>query len=268
MLPTFIGIGAQRTGTTWIYHCLKEHPEVFVPEEKELNFFSQHYARGIEWYESHFQPEPQHKAVGEISPIYLADHAALQRLAAGISEALLFAVVRHPIDRAYSAYELHQERFPDGFRAACEHRPDYLIEWGFYARHLKRLYELYDQRLVRVLVYDDLEKEPQRFLASLLEFLNVDPNFAPSCIQTRFNRIMYPKTQGILRALGLSKCVDVAKNTTVGAWIRNRHARQGTDRFARVGRDDTEWLMEQFRPDIIELQDLLGRDLSSWLRLE
>ena len=54
-LPNFICIGAQRAGTTWLYHCLKEHPEVFVPEKKELRFFNYHYSDGIEAYKQNFK---------------------------------------------------------------------------------------------------------------------------------------------------------------------------------------------------------------------
>ena len=56
MLPTFIGIGAQRAGTTWAYNCLAQHPEVYMSEKKELHFFYANYSRGLDWYAAQFAP--------------------------------------------------------------------------------------------------------------------------------------------------------------------------------------------------------------------
>ena len=56
MLPNFIGIGAQRAGSTWLYACLREHPQVYVPPEKELHFFNAHFDRGLNWYKQQFPP--------------------------------------------------------------------------------------------------------------------------------------------------------------------------------------------------------------------
>ena len=54
MLPTFIGIGAQRAGTTWAYNCLAQHPEVYMTQKKELHFFYANYSRGLAWYAEQF----------------------------------------------------------------------------------------------------------------------------------------------------------------------------------------------------------------------
>ena len=55
MLPTFIGLGAQRAGTTWAYNCLAEHPQVFMSRKKELHFFYVNYSRGLDWYRRQFE---------------------------------------------------------------------------------------------------------------------------------------------------------------------------------------------------------------------
>lgn len=68
MLPTFIGLGAQRAGTTWLYSCLAEHPEVFMSRKKELYYFSKNYELGREWYESQFAEAAGARARGEITP--------------------------------------------------------------------------------------------------------------------------------------------------------------------------------------------------------
>jgi Sulfotransferase family len=71
MLPTFIGLGAQRAGTTWVYNCLVEHPEVFMTKKKELHFFYVNYGCGLAWYESQFTDAAGAKARGEMTPDYM-----------------------------------------------------------------------------------------------------------------------------------------------------------------------------------------------------
>ena len=84
-LPTFLGIGAMRAGTTWLHDLLASHPDVFVPaRRKEVNFFSFYYERGLSWYERFFPPESEaqnYRAIGEISPIYLYCDPCPERIA-------------------------------------------------------------------------------------------------------------------------------------------------------------------------------------------
>ena len=110
MLPTFIGIGAQRAGTTWAYNCLAEHPQVFMTAKKELHFFYAHYDRGLAWYEEQFAGAGAAKASGEISPDYMYNTDALDNIARDLPDVKLFAILRNPIDRAISAYALRHER--------------------------------------------------------------------------------------------------------------------------------------------------------------
>src|SRR5438045_5070609 len=79
--PDFIGIGAQRTGTSWIYACLYEHPEICMPR-KEINFFSRerNWTRGFEWYEQIFAECPSRTIAGEFSTSYLSDAQAPARI--------------------------------------------------------------------------------------------------------------------------------------------------------------------------------------------
>ena len=69
MLPNFIGIGAQRAATTWLYQCLKEHPEVYVPDVKEIHFFDENYDKPLAWYLSFFENAGGYRAVGVITPM-------------------------------------------------------------------------------------------------------------------------------------------------------------------------------------------------------
>ena len=99
MLPNFLGIGVQRAATTWLHNCLDEHPQVFVPKDKELHFFSSQFDRGLAWYESCFAAANGQMAVGEITPTYLHE-APIERIAATLPAARLFLVLREPVARA------------------------------------------------------------------------------------------------------------------------------------------------------------------------
>jgi hypothetical protein len=70
--PTFLCIGAQKCGTTWLATAVSQHPEVGTGRKKELHFFDQReaYARGLDWYESQFRTGPETRAVGEFTPNY------------------------------------------------------------------------------------------------------------------------------------------------------------------------------------------------------
>jgi hypothetical protein len=136
MLPTFIGIGAQRAGTTWAYNCLAQHPDVYMSEKKELHFFYAHYARGLDWYAAQFSAAGDAVARGEISPDYMYSREALANMARDLPGVRLFAILRNPIDRAISAYSLRQERNEGvSFGEACRRVPG-LIYRGRYCGHL------------------------------------------------------------------------------------------------------------------------------------
>src|SRR5437762_6880111 len=118
MLPNFLILGAAKSGTTSLYHVLKQHPQVFVTEKKELHFFvKEHwYRRGMRCYARHFAPaRAEHRAVGEATPVYLCHPAAPHRIREHLPEARLIAIVRDPVQRAHSHY--WQER-----RRLNEHR--------------------------------------------------------------------------------------------------------------------------------------------------
>ena len=110
-LPNFIGLGAQRAATTWAYACLREHPEVFIPEQKEIGFFRWHYDKGLDWYASHFEGHAGEPAIGEITPGYMHSAEAIGRIATDLPSVRVFVVLREPVQRSFSAYQLLHERF-------------------------------------------------------------------------------------------------------------------------------------------------------------
>lgn len=109
-LPDFLIIGAQKAGTTSLYEYLKQHPALQSNiTAKEVHFFDEQYDKGLAWYRSNFPAKEEGKLYYEASPYYLFHPVAPERVAGDLPDAKLIALLRNPIDRAYSSYQ-HQVR--------------------------------------------------------------------------------------------------------------------------------------------------------------
>ncbi len=104
--PNFIIIGSQRCGTTSLYTYLAQHPQILTPIKKEMDFFSWHFDRGIDWYLAHFPPMPpgEQFVTGEASPSYFDCREAPERVYSACPEAKLIVLLRNPVDRAISHF--------------------------------------------------------------------------------------------------------------------------------------------------------------------
>jgi hypothetical protein len=265
MLPTFIGIGAQRAGTTWIHNCLAQHPEVYMAEAKELHYFYAHYDRGLDWYREQFAHAGGAIARGEITPDYMYSPDALANIARDLPDVRVFAVLRNPVDRAISAYALRQERNAGlSFGEACRRFPA-LIDRGVYCRHLDVIDALFPPEHVMILLYDDLVARPGEFLDALYAFIGVQTGVRPAAMGTRYNRVIYPELQKVLLGARLGWVIDAIKRSPAGDWIRRRNT---VERRATgvATEDDLAFLRAAFADDIDELSRRLKRDLSNWLR--
>lgn len=266
LLPHFMCIGAQRAGTTWVHECLREHPEVFLPAEKEIHFFDEHYSKGLAWYSDRFQPRPGQKKVGEVTPNYLDSEPAINRIARDIPNALLFVILRNPVERAISAYHFFKKTLFPGmtFAQACRSSV-YLIKLGLYASHLKRVFVYFPPRQVKILFFQDVQQKPAQVLAELYRFLGVDDRYVPRSLRVVYNSAFFSKASS-------------AWTKTIGGWVSQplkntslwRSARRsfGPKRIVtsdEITAQDLDALIEAFRDDIEELQKMTGRDLSGWL---
>src|SRR3954470_4036326 len=119
MLPSFLLVGAQRCGTTTLHLALKAHPDVVLHRiYKGVNYFDVYYERGPEWYRAHFPLEmaarlrTRRPITGESSGYYMFHPLAAERIARDLPGIKLIALVRDPVERAYSA---HRHEFARGF---------------------------------------------------------------------------------------------------------------------------------------------------------
>jgi hypothetical protein len=193
MLPTFLGLGAPKAATTWLFRCLQEHPEVFVADVKETEFFSwRHTMIDLDDYAAYFDGANAGQAVGEITTSYLYWDGTAERAHRAVPDARLFVSLRNPMDQVYSHYwHLRRQNFhqderprPERFEDALDLYPDKLLKPARYAEHLARWLSYFDRDQLHLIFYDDIQSRPAQVLRALYAFLGVDATVRPSSLQT------------------------------------------------------------------------------------
>lgn len=263
VLPNFLIIGAAKAGTTSLYEYLKQHPQIWMSPVKETNFFAlegetlnfcgpgdQDYINRfsvtkIEDYLNLFQGASNQVAIGEVSPLYLYSPKAPNRIQQYIPEIKLIAILRNPVERAYSSFlhlirdgrepvenfaqALEEEEFR--IRSNWEHIWHYK-QLGFYYVQLNRYFTTFSQQQIRVYLFEDLITNPLSMLKDIFQFLVLNEEFMPD-ISVKYN------------VSGISE--DKAPTSLL---LKLQLRRQ---------------LVEVYQEDISKLQQLLQRDLTKWL---
>ena len=273
-MPSIVGIGAQRSGTTWIYEMLKAHPEVCMSPEKEVNFFNYHYHKGIGWYQKFFDGCDQNKKTGEYSPTYLSDNQVPQRIYRTVPDARLIISLRNPVDQIYSRYlyRVSRQRYDRTFADALKEDSS-LIEDAFYYKHVKKFLACFDRDQILILIYEDLINDPRAFLQSVYRFLNIDTNFVPVNLNEKIHVSRIPKlrsaeslmlfARGLFRQFKLFSLVEKLKEKGIDSWFKQLNTKD--DILPRkIDPDLRSDLNNRFLEDIQKISSLLGRDLSFW----
>jgi LPS sulfotransferase NodH len=180
----FLGIGAQKSGTTWLYEMLRRHPEIRFPGGKEIHFWNAHRARGVEWYRELFAGGEPGVRQGEITPAYAMLEAAVIREIRALNPALrVIYILRNPLERAWSGALMALERaemtieeasdawFIDHFRSRGSQQR------GDYETCLRTWHAVFDPAAVLVLRYEALGAEPRAFVQACCRHIGVDAAF-------------------------------------------------------------------------------------------
>lgn len=178
----FLGIGAQKSGTTWLYEKLRLHPDIAFPASKEVHFWDKRYALGIDWYKSLFSaPELELKYCGEITPAYaILPPELIRECRAHFADVRLIYLLRNPIDRAWSNAKMALARvemdiseasdqwFMDHFRSRGS------LLRGDHEQCLRNWLSVYPANQLLVCFWEELRDTPDILLHRCLRHLGVD----------------------------------------------------------------------------------------------
>lgn len=312
-MPNFLIIGAQRSGTTSIYAYLKQHPQVYMSSIKEPKFFvfdgeepnfgdshdleasvTRYQAirnasiTNIEDYRALFRGVTNQKAIGEASPHYLYSPRAPSRIKKYVPNVKLIAILRDPVERAYSNYFLDvrqgDKQFVDNFVQSVKQETNKNIDdiWsggihflrkGFYYTQLMRYFDIFNYNQIRVYLYEDLKNDPIGLMYDIFCFLGVDDTFVPdiseklstsasyvSSKKTPFNRFQTVENAMTLFKLFIPKLVRQKIKTYIN--FRNENFVK-----PKLPKEIRKEFILIYREDILKLQDLIQRDLSKWLEV-
>ena len=268
MLPDFIGLGANRSGSTWLAQNLMEHPGLCLPPQKELLFFNRHYDEGIAYYEAQFASCQTDKIIGEVTAAYFGTEEVAARIHKHVPNARLFVSLRDPISRAYSQYwrNVAVGKIEEGetFEDAL-HRHEWILWAGLSYEHLTRYYQYFDKNSIRVIFFDDIENSPAQVLSGLFEFLGVDPEFESVLVDRRINAAA--SIQGLARSRAtwhLNRLLNRLRFHSLSRTVEQKNR----STLPPMTTEARQILIDYYRDDVNRLQELLQRDLQSWLALE
>lgn len=279
MKPTFIGLGAQKCASTWIYRILQDHPEAALSKPKELDYFSYYYGRGYCWYEQFFSGVAGNmKAVGEISPSYLSHPLAPKRAHAYNPAFRIILALRDPVERAYSNH-LHLVKMgylkgsDCSFEYGLANNPMY-VEQSRYATHLEAWLEYFPREAVHIVFQEEIASCGADEAVRLYRHLGLDENYRSVAVGRRFNESRTLNSEGLhwlpkvgansARALGLTSLVQVLKGTTFIKKLKNART-QDLRMVVPPMREDT-WsrLVDELTPEVKRLRLMLGRETLPW----
>ena len=302
-LPDFLVIGAPKAGSTAVHEALVQHPQLFLSSPKEPKYFmtgdlhpSRHGQRGPgdahsaqEWiwqrdrYEALFDPAPPGTLRGESTPFYLWDKDAHLRIRETVPDVRLIAIIRDPVDRAYSNWT---HLWCDGleteadFLTACRREDERVaagfapfwryLELGRYGEQFAHLLEVFPREQVHVMRYRDLVDDPIATVDGICTFLGVATAQVRSIPSSNLSG--WAEDTAVNSALRTT----IRAGATLGSFVPPKIWRQAQRPLvATLRRDKTHRprlaaesrreLVEHFRADIARLEQLLDRSFQDWL---
>jgi hypothetical protein len=285
--PNFLIVGAARSGTTSLCYWLKQHPEVFMPDNKEPSYFVNGYGvSNWDIYVSLFKAGEGKRAIGEASTAYLSAPEAPKWIRKMLGQVRIIILLRNPVERALSLYAWmvmegyewlptlesavaeEDKRYADEqFRRTCpEWFWDYMyFRSGLYCEQVERYISVFGRDLVRIYLFEDLVSSPGKVYSELCEFLGISDTFRPVFSPQnpsripRFIKLQYlARTAMSVQNRNLRKLAALIAPLIMSLNTRLGHKAVMSPLFRRK-------LLDMYRSDITNLADLIRRDLSEWL---
>lgn len=294
-LPNFLIIGTGKAGTTSLYHYLQQHPQIYMSPIKEPKFFgfgeyhpvitspqipNYQITTSLAEYKALFAAATNETALGEASTYYLSLEKAAQRIYHYLPHVKLIAILRQPVERAYSHFLMNIRNGTEPYnfllawqkdqqRRTSHWVPGYSYRYpGYYAAHLQRYLAVFPRQQLLIFLYEDWQNNPQAVLQRIFRFLQVDETFEPN-LQTKYNVGRAPKSP-FLHALltrpnGIRRILHQLFPITIRQHIGTYIMKKNLYSLPKLDIQLRQQLTEVYIEDIKQLQQIVGRDLSHWL---
>lgn len=192
----FLGIGAQKSGTSWLYHCLSHHPDVRFPGGKELHFWDQPQGRDLEWYRGIFAG---YGIEGEITPAYgILPVETIRNVRGAFPSVRLIFLMRNPIDRAWSSAKMALGRAEMTFSEASDQwfidhfRSSGSLLRGDYETCIRNWRDVFPPRQMLILKYDEIISNPRRVIYEVCCHIGVDSAFSNNISEEILRSRIFP----------------------------------------------------------------------------
>lgn len=295
-LPHFLVVGTGKSGTSSLHEYLRQHPAISLPVRKETHFFvcdkdsphpmTEYQGRALvdtidnlDDYLNDFEQKEEAYVFGEVCPTYLFYPYAADNIKRQIPDAKIICILRNPADRLYSNYNFNEENNSlEEFLALINSLPvippeetDFTrwVQEGFYYLQVHRYFELFPAENIKVYLFDELMNDPDSLMKDLIHFLNLpDYHFNTSLKFNTSGNIRFKWLKKEIKRLGLAARVRKGLPIPVYQFLRDlaekfffRHSAT-LPQYARVK------LQDYYADDVMKLQALIKKDLSSWLNIQ
>lgn len=278
-LPNFLIIGTRKAGTTSLYHYLHQHPEIYMTPEKGTRFFlygselerktKKLPAHSLEEYIKLFNgaEKKRARAVGEASPTYMYNKGACLRIKETIPDVKLIASLRNPVDMTYSYYQMQMRQVKPSDQVPLG--LNNVKRWaaaGLYFSSLKPYFDCFDQKRIKIIIFEEWIKKPLPVLQDVFRFLSVDHRFIPD-MAMQYNIGGVAKNRYVAFLLRHKNSLNVLKPIVPekAKVVFNKVINRNMKKLPPLDPSMRKQLSEFFRKDILALQNETNKDLSAWL---
>lgn len=268
---TVLGVGPQRTASSWLDHALRAHSRLVLPKHvKETFFFDFYFERGWEWYRAQFDESQQGTLKAEVCSTYFESAKARERIRAENLDMRIIITVRNPVTRTFSSFvhEYAKGRAGADFFKAVAANPR-IIDSGRY-KAVAPLWESdFNHENILYLVQDDIKADPQGQFDVISDFLGVERMELPDVLQVPYGEGSVPRYPWLAaaasRAASALRKAGLHGLAQTGKRLGLKRVYSGGDPTAlSMTRPNFDYLLAEHESDIQFLEERLSRSFSHW----
>ncbi len=293
MKPNFFIVGAPKCGTTSMWAYLRQHPDIFMPKIKEINYFSSDKPdlhakwlnKNLNNYLKLFAKVNNEKVIGEASVSYLYSRVAPENIKLFNPEAKIIIMVRNPVDAICSAFHMHiangvQKTFDlekalydeDCRKLSIFEDETYYVNKVRYSKSISRYLKVFERQNVFIIVFDDFIANSESIYLKTLEFLEVAPtfipdfkNYFPARTLKNYSIRRFFSSHQKLRKLGISIMKEKYRHFILDLLYPIFLGKNTPKPIIRQEIKDR--LKIELKSEVEDLSQILDRDLTHWTKI-